>query len=355
MAIIGASQFLERMQFFNGERLFATDLQALESFNREMRWLHNQSLHQAGIGSGYAVIGNVGDRQVTIAPGYALDACGREIILTETQVQQIPPVADNGSGGSVFYDLTVSYPDDSKLKPSQTRDGVCTTAGVVRLREAPVFCWVRLNDDPTNPQPIDATLKARIKNNLFILLARVEIFNCQLKQPVSTALRINARPGKQLRIAAGIATQTSWTKTAFGSTGSGVILAAKFAPFAYSTSVDTSAAAFQATPSYTARIAGPREFLINKDYYIADALLTITDDSAGGPTPQGFTIQIFPIVAPLNLTGGQPLDVPASEPNATAVTPVAGASADPNAATTLDTILAGVIAQWNVAWMGIEG
>mgnify|MGYP001036441712 CR=1 FL=1 len=51
MAVYG-TQFLERIQFFNGQRLFASDLQALEAFNREMRWLHNQSLHQPGVGSG---------------------------------------------------------------------------------------------------------------------------------------------------------------------------------------------------------------------------------------------------------------------------------------------------------------
>ena len=82
MSIIGSTEFLERTQFFNGERLFASDLQSLESFNREMRWLHNQSLHQAGVGSGFQVVGNTGDRQVTISPGYALDSCGREIVLT---------------------------------------------------------------------------------------------------------------------------------------------------------------------------------------------------------------------------------------------------------------------------------
>ena len=121
MPIIGSTQFLERIQFFNGERLFASDLQALEAFNREMRWLHNLSLHQAGVGSGFQVVGNVGDRQVTIAPGYAIDCCGREIILTEPQLLPIPPIADNGSGGSVFYDLTVSYPDDTEL--SRPRPG----------------------------------------------------------------------------------------------------------------------------------------------------------------------------------------------------------------------------------------
>ena len=42
-----------------------------------MRWLHNRSLHQPGVGNGYKVTGTQGDRQVTIGPGYALDAYGR--------------------------------------------------------------------------------------------------------------------------------------------------------------------------------------------------------------------------------------------------------------------------------------
>src|SRR6202167_838661 len=105
MSIIGSTQCLKRIQFFNGERLFASDLQSLEAFNREMRWLHNQSLHQAGVGSGFQVVGNTGDRQVTISPGYAIDSCGREIILTENQVKAIPPVADHGSRRAVLYEL----------------------------------------------------------------------------------------------------------------------------------------------------------------------------------------------------------------------------------------------------------
>ena len=139
MAILDEMQFLERVQFFNGQRLFANDLQSLEEFNRKMRWLHNQSLHQPGVGSGYAVTGNIGDRQVTISPGYALDSLGREIILTETLTQPIPPVADNGSGGSVFYLLTVSYPDDADLKASETRAGICAQQGVVKRKQ-----WLNL-------------------------------------------------------------------------------------------------------------------------------------------------------------------------------------------------------------------
>src|SRR5688500_15874219 len=146
MTIFDRSRFVERMKFFDGQRLFATDLQELEACNREMRWLHNQSLHQPGIGRGYAVSGEKGDRQVIVEPGYAIDAAGREIVLTRSQVIQVPPVASDEKGQSVFYDLTVAY-QETDLEEVEFRDGLCDARGAIRLREAPVFCWIRLERD----------------------------------------------------------------------------------------------------------------------------------------------------------------------------------------------------------------
>jgi hypothetical protein len=335
MSIIGGTQFIERIQFFNGERLFASDLQGLEAFSREMRWLHNQSLHQPGIGSGFAVIGNVGDRQVTISPGYALDSQGREIILTETLVEPIPPVADNGSGGSVFYDLTVSYPQDTDLTPSETRAGICLPTGVVRLREEPVFCWVRLSDDPNNRQPVDATLKQRIKQGLFLVLAQVEIFNCKLKQPVSTAQRRNARPSKQPRIACGIETSPGWLATNIGQSSNPGALGAALDTNEYSAIINTSTGRFQATPFYTARIIGPRIFKFGGDSgsefptggtFFADAIISLPSDAPPQTFQNAFefTIQIFPITAVLS-----------------GVAPA-------------ETDIATAVNQWQVGWMGVE-
>ena len=331
MSIIGSTQFLERIQFFNGERLFASDLQSLETFNREMRWLHNQSLHQAGIGSGFQVTGNVGDRQVTISPGYALDSCGREIVLTESQVLAIPPIADNGSGGPAFYDLTVSYPDDSQLTPVETRQGVCMPAGVISLREAPVFCWVRLSDDPNNHQPVDARLKDRINKALYLVLAQVQIFNCQLKQPVSTVPRRNARPPVQPRVACGNEKNPNWTagNLGFGDTTGDAELVAPFGTYYFTGSVDTSAGGFQSTPNYTVRLVGPRQFTFTpagattQEPFIMDASISIPADST--LTPTGFSIQIFPVVAAPNGNGS---------PSATDV--------------------ANAVNQWTVGWMGVE-
>jgi hypothetical protein len=320
MSIIGTAQFLERIQFFNGQRLFASDLQALESFNREMRCLHNQSLHQPGIGNGYGVAGNIGDRQVTISPGYALDALGEEIILTEPLVLPIPPVADNGSGGSVFYDLTVSYPQDSDLKASETRVGICNCPpeGVVRLREEPVFCWVRLNDNPTNRQPVDARLKNLILTGMFLVLAQVEIFNCQLRQPVSTAQQRSARPPKLPHIASGIVKGPTWTAeyTSSGSTvGLGVVIG-----FPYMTTIDTTSGEFQGNPTYIARLVGSRVDSTTTPTTLNDALINIP---AGSVTPTSFELEIFPVSATLNNPG--------------AITGVAPPPA------------------WDVVWLGVEG
>ena len=296
MAIIGDTPFLERMQFFNGERLLASDLQGIEAFNREMRWLHNRSLHQPGVGSGFAVVGQKGDRQVTIAPGYAVDADGREIILTEITTLAIPPVADNGFGGSVFYDLTVSYPNDADLTASETRAGICRTGGVVRLREEPVLCWIRLSDDPVRRQPVDARQRERIARGEFIVLAEVEIFNCQLKQPVKTSVRPNARPPAQPRIACGIETNPHWAPPGGeplpGDDESTTLLF----PVKYTGVVDTSAGRFQTTPGYNARIVGPRQGVFGEVPFFVDALINIVHDArpeTRSPTERGFRIEIF--------------------------------------------------------------
>jgi hypothetical protein len=301
MAVYG-TQFLERIQFFNGQRLFASDLQALEAFNREMRWLHNQSLHQPGVGSGYAVVGRKGDRQVTVAPGYALNLLGQEIILTEAHVEPIPPVSDNGAGAPAFYDLTVSYPDDTALKPAETRDGICLPVGVVRLREEPVFCWVRLNDDGT--QPVDAQLKNRIQQGLFIVLARIEVFNCQLKQPVSVEQRRNARPSKQPYIACGEVTPSDedWRIEYLGGAVPPVQVdlgatTLQFPPVRIYAKVDTSAAGFQATPEYTARLIGERRYKSGSapaNYYLRDGVIDVATKPA--PTPQAFWVDVFPFL-----------------------------------------------------------
>jgi hypothetical protein len=204
MGVIDETQFVERQQFFDGEVLFAADLQDLEAFNREMRWLHNRSLHQPGIGNGFAVSGQKDDRQVSIGPGYALDDLGREIVLTRQLQLPVPPVSGEPDGTPVSFDLAVSYPADGDLDVAETRRGRCDTFGAVRLIEQPVLCWVRLVENEDGQLvPVDPRLAQDITSGRRIVLARIEVQDCKLKRKVSTTPRRTARPPQQPVIACG--------------------------------------------------------------------------------------------------------------------------------------------------------
>lgn len=310
MELLNQTRFLERLQFFNGQRLFAADLQGLEAFNREMRWLHNQSLHQPGIGNGFAVNGKKSGREVTIMPGYAIDAQGREIVLTENWVEPVPPVANVVTGDGditpVLYDLTVSYPDDAQLEEVEMRAGICLDRGVVRRREQPVFCWVRLNG---GGQPEDPKLKQDELTGQKIILARAEILNCQLNKDLSLTQRRSARPAKQPYVACG-AIKPGWEldndMTLNASDASNpIILSFQTDPPNVERKVNllraeikTDSALFVTTPCYSARLAGERIKKQGEKTFIVDGLADIVD-----PQPRSFKLQILLLVQVLQGTG----------------------------------------------------
>lgn len=335
MASLDDKRTLERQRFFDGQRLLAADLDMVVADHRWRRELHNRSLHQPGIGNGFAVTGERGAREVTIGAGYALDAYGREIISTRTRVEPVPPVAGDPSGGPAHYDLTVSYPSEEDLEETETREGVCRDRGVVRLAEEPVFCWVRLEEDATGAlHPADPRLADEIEDALQIRLARVEVEQCRLKS-LSVAERRNARPPVQPYIACGSASLT-WRVEAVSSGGNNGILsianldqvsvaaANTDQPFFLVADVDTSAASFRTTPCYSAGLRGPRTVTIpvveGEDREIfADGVVSIEN-----PTPAGFRLRVLPLLL-----------------------------IDQNNALETDWSLATV--SWAVVWMGVEG
>ncbi len=283
---------LERQQFFDGQRLLASDLQGLEAFHRQMRELHNRSLHQPGIGNGFAVSGERGDRQVTIGAGYALDSEGHEIVLTASRIEPVPPVASADDGGPVFFHLTVSYPSGDDLEESETRRGLCQTHGTVRLREEPVFCWVRLIRDGTGLlRPADPHLEGDIREGRKIVLARLEIRDCRLEKPPHVAQRRNARPATQPRIVCGRVETPAWTLTEIP--GEDDCPPNPALAYFLTAPVDTRHAGFLTTPCYTARIDGPRLIDVSAlaeadtDEFFVDGLISIEKT-----TPEGFDARV---------------------------------------------------------------
>lgn len=330
MAIIGETRFVERSTFFNGQQLFASDLQAVEEFNRQMRWLHNQSLHQPGIGAGFATAGNKGDREVSIQPGYAIDSAGREIVLADAIVLPVPPVAGDDFGSPLFFDLTVAYPDERALSASETRAGVCGNpqAGAIRLREAPVFCWVRLGPAPDR-LPVDKKLRDAVVDGTQLRLARAQVLNCKLDQPLSLAQRRNAKPAAQPYVAAGLQAAPAWrlADPADGTSAFGLQLVA---------SIDTTSAAFHTTPCYSAQIIGSREFSFDVDGAKVSRLV----DGFGmllAASKSGFDLSILVPDSLLSHVPSSPTDP------------------DPQSQTFQKQLLKKVTAQWSVDWIGVEG
>jgi hypothetical protein len=346
MGLFDESRFVERIKFFDGQRLFADDLQGLEAFNQEMRRLHNQSLHQPGIGRGYAVSGEKGSRQVTIEPGYAIDADGREIVLTQTQTIQVPPVSTDEKGRSVFFDLTVAY-QETDLEEVEFRDGLCDTRGAIRLREAPVFCWVRLQQDDTgNLHPTTRFVKD-LQEGRKIILARVEVLNCQLQQVVSIVQRQSALPECGPHIGCGTADPTLWAEVDLDdpnqNLGPVIILQAE---------IDTQSAGFQMTPCYSALIPGSRIITLETGDIEAVQVFTVfllDFLRIQDPQPDKFTAFLLVGFTGVETKGAVGLNIEnlreAGAPEA------AAATQDPRIQKLTDWIKQ----NWHVTWMGVEG
>lgn len=282
MGILDQTRFVERLEFFNGQRLFAEDLQGIEAFHREMRWLHNLTLHQPGIGNGFQVTGKRDGRELRIGPGYAIDGRGREIVLTREVVEPVPPVAGESEGEPVFFDLVVSYDEDPEV--AETRQGICVERGVVRLREEPVLCFVRLKRGESGVlQPVDPKLGKEIQEGLRVLLARVEVVDCKLRQDPSLAERRSARPSRQPFIACG--------ETEIPNVGNTFTKPDPTNPNLYllHKEIDTTAAGFQTTPCYSVRLE--RRRVVRDDqgnilFYILDSSPQIL-----APGPKSFTVE----------------------------------------------------------------
>jgi hypothetical protein len=275
---------LDRVASFAGLRLEAKDLNDAAAVQRALRWLHNRGLHGWGIGLGFAVSGNKGDRQVRIGPGYALDCLGREIILAEAATKPVPARAGDAKGDPVRFYLVAAYPDDADLTVIERRTGECGTEGATRLRDQALLYW-------------KAQGEQAVAEGMEIVLAQAMVQDCALAAPLSLEQRRSARPPQQPFVAAGetVPGATPWEiweeENGDGTSFLGI-----------QTWVDTAAAQFGSTPYYQARVAGQRFFFIQPvpgapDFPFFFDGLTV----AANPQPVGFTLRV---VLPINLSVG---------------------------------------------------
>lgn len=101
---------LERLNYFNGQRLAASDFRSEQRYHMGVRRLLNRSLYSAGIVKGLEVLKHPSDKhKVVVRSGLAFDHLGREIaLLADAEVQVLG--APSTTKGVVFGNLlAVSY------------------------------------------------------------------------------------------------------------------------------------------------------------------------------------------------------------------------------------------------------
>ncbi len=306
---------LSRVTFFDGQRLEAADLNGASDVQRQFRWLHNRSLHNWGIGLGYAVEGSKGDRQVTVSPGYAVDCRGRELILTRPLTKPVPARADDGHGSAAVFYLVAAYPDDTQLTALERRDGDCGAGGAVRYREQASIYWKPQDDS--------------VIGGMEIVLAQAKVQNCQLAALLSTDQRRYARPPQQPYIAAG---ESPIGSTAWEVWRSDATPTAASVNLGVLARVDTSGARFGTAPEYQARVNGPR-------------LLTGPDNVE--ILLEGMAVVVEPKRDSFSLGVILPPDQTGVDPNV----PLNPSSVVGDPAQLLKTLQD----NWSVVWLGVEG
>jgi len=105
----------ERLNYFNGQRLTASDFRTEQGHHDGMRRILNSSLYSLGVVTGLQVsIDPANNHHVIVSHGLAFDYLGREIFLPE-DVSVLAMGAPSTTKGVVFGNLlVVSYREQRK-------------------------------------------------------------------------------------------------------------------------------------------------------------------------------------------------------------------------------------------------
>lgn len=99
----------KRMRYFTGQFLQEADFVAEQDYHVDRQRRHNRQFHTPGIADGLDVTANVGSSTVTVAPGTAVDAEGRQIVLLAER--DIGVNNENLRGQTIF--ITIAYDEET--------------------------------------------------------------------------------------------------------------------------------------------------------------------------------------------------------------------------------------------------
>jgi len=251
---------LDRVTWRDGQRLATRDMNDSVARETRLRWMHNRYIHGAafknwGIVDGFEVRLTIGGRSIGVCNGYAIDQLGRELVLSENVVADLPPRA-----GPVSLVLAIRYQGDKAYRSRRAGKNECTGSPLDPANERPIFKWLELDE---------------VEPGTDVLLAGAHIAAGAAQGALVTSVRRYMHPMTRPRIGSGTtrAFQTEWFDIKLGG----------FSEEWVETFVDTSAVGFVHTPCYFAELSLP-----NKDAVILDPTGTILN-----PDSAGFTLRVF--------------------------------------------------------------
>ena len=173
-------QGLERLHYFNGQRLAAKDLEVEQTYHMRVRRLLNRGLYTAGVITGLEVL-QVDSRHVRVKGGVALDAGGREVILLGDATLAVPNRRPSSALPGFFlvirYDEETEPGDEAHCKESSG------TTPPARIREAPLLSWTE-----TWPNHDDCGKKGHAADCAVVLALVALDASCQIER-IDTSVR----------------------------------------------------------------------------------------------------------------------------------------------------------------------
>src|SRR5712692_10775952 len=233
---------LERLRYWQGQRLRARDFRDQTAIEAQLRWWHNRALHNAfGVSLGLAVSPVLVSGQLTavrVTCGLAYDCFGRQLILQETREIPVPATPSQGNQRATKMTLLMRYKEAAQFPRRNDLAMACPPCSGSLFQEEPDFVW-QLGD---RVQVTDGVPLARVSYD-----NQLAVFDQQFAAPISRPL---ARP--HLASGATIPEHTVWEPWL-------IELSERPFPIGAQTKVDTSAAGFTRTPCYFAWLQGSLE------------------------------------------------------------------------------------------------
>jgi hypothetical protein len=181
-----AGEGLERLGYYNGQRLEALDYQLEQRYHIDARRMLNRGLFSPGVASGFVVEKVAGEtRKVRVRQGAALDPVGREVILLDDVLVDVPNQQPTEGPG---YLLTARYSEAAVEGGDPWCSGPTGAPRPARIREEIVLKWSENAPDSRRCQSGSEGLDCGV------LLALVTLTpSCEL-DAIFTGVREYARP-----------------------------------------------------------------------------------------------------------------------------------------------------------------